>query len=59
MDEVWKDITGYEGKYKVSNMGRVKSLDRFVRCKGGGSQFRKGRILAQRKRTAGEQYVSV
>lgn len=24
--EVWKDIKGYEGKYQVSNMGRVKSL---------------------------------
>ena len=26
MIEVWKDIVGYEGKYQVSNMGRVKSL---------------------------------
>ena len=25
--EIWKDIKGYEGKYKVSNMGRVKSLN--------------------------------
>jgi hypothetical protein len=24
--EIWKDIPGYEGKYQVSNMGRVKSL---------------------------------
>lgn len=24
--EVWKDISGYEGYYQVSNMGRVKSL---------------------------------
>lgn len=23
--EVWKDCVGYEGKYKVSNLGRVKS----------------------------------
>ena len=26
--EVWKDVKGYEGKYAVSNMGRVKSLNR-------------------------------
>lgn len=26
--EVWKDIEGYEGKYQVSNMGRIKSLPR-------------------------------
>lgn len=27
--EVWKDILGYEGKYQVSNCGRVKSRERF------------------------------
>lgn len=27
-NEVWKDIEGYEGLYQVSNLGRVKSLDR-------------------------------
>lgn len=26
MEEVWKDIAGYEGLYQVSNFGRVKSL---------------------------------
>lgn len=26
MKEIWKDIKGYEGKYKVSNFGRIKSL---------------------------------
>lgn len=26
MNEIWKDICGYEGKYQVSNLGRVKSL---------------------------------
>jgi hypothetical protein len=26
MEEIWKDIKGYEGRYQVSNMGRVKSL---------------------------------
>lgn len=27
MEEVWKDIEGYEGKYKASNMGRIKLLN--------------------------------
>lgn len=27
MDEIWKDIEGYEGLYQVSNLGRVKSLN--------------------------------
>ena len=26
MDEIWKDIKGFEGLYQVSNLGRVKSL---------------------------------
>lgn len=26
--EIWKDITGYEGRYQVSNMGRIKSVSR-------------------------------
>lgn len=28
--EIWKDIEGYEGFYQVSNLGRVKSLERDV-----------------------------
>lgn len=27
MYEVWVDITGYEGKYQISNKGKVRSLD--------------------------------
>lgn len=27
MEEIWKDIEGYEGLYQVSNLGRVKSLN--------------------------------
>lgn len=30
MIEKWKDIPGYEGLYQVSNLGRVKSLERMV-----------------------------
>ena len=26
MDEIWRDIKGYEGLYQISNKGRVKSL---------------------------------
>ena len=28
MIEVWKDIKDYEGLYQISNLGRVKSLNR-------------------------------
>jgi len=53
-EEIWKDIEGYEGYYQVSNLGRVRSLDRTYPRKGrwsssqGGKTWNftyKGRIL--------------
>ena len=41
MEEVWCDIKGFEGKYQVSNMGRVKSL--------GNDKSRKEKILSPSK----------
>jgi len=29
-EEIWKDVVGYEGLYKVSNLGRVKALERKI-----------------------------
>ena len=31
MDEIWKDIEGYEGLYQVSSYGRIKSLERTIK----------------------------
>lgn len=47
MKEIWKDVEGYEGFYQVSNLGRVRSLDRYVNgnhitCD---FQFAKGKML--------------
>lgn len=36
MREIWKDIKGYEGFYKVSNLGRVKRVWTQVERKGKG-----------------------
>jgi hypothetical protein len=36
MIELWKDIQGYEGLYQVSNLGRVKSLPKYVKTGKGG-----------------------
>ena len=33
MKEEWKDVIGYEELYQVSNLGRVKSLDRVIKGK--------------------------
>jgi hypothetical protein len=30
MEEIWKDIPGYEGYYQASSFGRIKTLDRLV-----------------------------
>lgn len=32
MEEIWKDIKGFEGCYQVSNFGRVKSFHRWKRA---------------------------
>lgn len=45
MEEIWKNIKGYEGLYQVSNLGRVKSLDRYMNNKHGTKTLKKGRIL--------------
>lgn len=44
--EIWKDIKGWEGFYQVSNLGRVKSLDRWYYSKKGTHVHAKERILA-------------
>lgn len=44
--EEWQDIAGYEGHYKVSNLGRVKSLDRIVPHNYLRSKKIKGKTLA-------------
>lgn len=43
--EVWKDIEKYEGLYQISNLGRVRSLDRIVPHKRHGFVRRKGKVL--------------
>ena len=35
MNEVWKDIKGFEGIYQISNYGRIKSF----------KQYKEGKIL--------------
>jgi hypothetical protein len=45
MEEIWKDIPGYESYYQASNLGNVKSLDRIVKSKSNSKILKKGIIL--------------
>lgn len=47
MEEIWKDVVGYEGYYQVSNLGRVRSLDRIA---SNGRKI-KGKILSTKANT--------
>lgn len=48
MEEIWKDIKGYEGIYQVSTIGRVKALPRTVTDSLGRTMRKEERILATR-----------
>lgn len=52
MEEEWKDIKGFEGLYQVSNLGRIKSLDRYVECVDSCRHY-KCRIMRLNKRKNG------
>ncbi len=45
MEEIWKTIEGFEGLYEVSNLGRVRSLDRIRKAGYGSIAKIKGKIL--------------
>lgn len=53
MEEVWRPVVGYEGYYIVSNLGRVKSVDRIVHHSGMFSRAQKGNELVIRTSSTG------
>lgn len=57
MEEIWKPVVGYEGWYEVSNLGRVKSIDRIIINSFGVSKTYYGKILKQSLERHG--YVTV
>lgn len=52
MTEVWKDIAGYEGYYQVSNLGRVRRLDNYIKTAISHveKRFFSGRVLSLNKK---------
>ena len=58
MQEIWKDVAGFEGIYQVSDLGRVKSLPKYFNSKGY-QELRKERILKPRYTGRNRNYASV
>lgn len=44
-EEKWLPVAGYENAYEVSDMGRVRSLDRWIPNRWGGKNLYKGTII--------------
>ena len=47
-DEIWKNIHGYEGYYMISNLGRVKSLERICYYNVHKTNIRNSRLKKER-----------
>jgi hypothetical protein len=56
MTEQWKDIAGFEGRYQISDQGRVKALSFMQRWRHGLRRVRE-RILSQQGINSGYQIV--
>lgn len=63
LQENWKPVVGYEGSYEVSDLGRVRSLDRAVLMKNRWGNVTeksiKERILRLRPSSSLKKYLSV
>lgn len=57
MEEIWKDVDGYEGLYQVSNFGRIKSLEFLKGAKNGSFQKSPSKILKQTTNQKGYNVV--
>lgn len=49
MEEIWKDIKGYEGLYKISNLGKVKTLRSNRILKGTGVEYKEVVLYKNKK----------
>lgn len=59
MKEIWKDIVNYEGYYQVSNLGKVKSLEREIYMFNKGNFKSKEKILLSHTTSKGYLRISL
>ncbi|MDI1263898.1 MAG: NUMOD4 domain-containing protein [bacterium] len=61
--EIWKSVVGHAGEYEVSNLGRVRSLDReWPQVSRSGAVYthhKRGRVLRPGRATAGHLTVAL
>lgn len=57
--ETWKPVVGYEGYYEVSDLGRVRSLDRTIYYRDGRVQRHKGKLLKGSMNNLPQRHLSV
>ena len=58
VEEIWKDIKGYEGLYQVSNTGKIRSLDHYA-SNGIKDILYKGKILSPGNNSRGYLFVGL
>lgn len=54
MEEIWKDVEGFEGVYKISNLGNIRSLDRVVEKT---NYSKLGKSFIQRQKIKGKALI--
>lgn len=59
MNEEWRPVVGYQGLYEVSNLGRVRSVDRTSHYKDGRTYLYRGRVLKLRKGRDGHLRINL
>lgn len=59
MEEEWRPVVGFEGRYSVSNQGRVRSEARTVTRSDGKTQFVRERIMKQNPSGPDRNYLFV
>jgi hypothetical protein len=58
-EEEWRPVVGHEGFYEVSDLGRVRSIDRWFIRSDGHRQFRRGRMLSPKRAGTRRNYLYV
>lgn len=59
MQEIWKDIKGYEGKYMISDFGNVKALSQTIVYSNGHEYQKKGHTKKTTVNAQGYKVVSL